>query len=419
MKATFKPLLILVFVIVMFASCKKDFATSSIISATANEAAVTAQVPLAIQTSTKTFNVLNANSGSLLKFFETIGSDQENTFTQSPVFVGNLMINFYGRTVIATNIKDNALEWKTVITAQHINTNTEKTSYPVIAGNLLMFAFSDQNNQQVDGIYALNILTGKLVWVNNENPVSDRTIPTFAKGLLLVNGNGYFSSGYFFAIDVQSGKTEWTIQDYGNVYPACTDSNYFYYTKVMFTVHEPADTLFARNISDGSIRWSKAVYNIYSFACFPLVYGDQLYTSSSDTLLCINKNNGKIIWKYSPGFSNVYFTAPYADNELLYVTTTGYANTRLYALKQLNGKPQWSVPINIGGSTSLSEGPVVMHDKVYQRENNASIDAFDKLTGNTIFKKQIRNYQQIDPNYSPTYIDEANEIFYSSASGMH
>jgi outer membrane protein assembly factor BamB len=417
MKTSFLKIFTATIFITAFIGCKKQDFVSAIVSTKQNDE-ISLHPPLVIQTSSKSFSALNAYNGNIISYFLSAGGDLQNVFNQSPLFTHNLEIDFYGKTIAAKNIKDSSIKWKTEITTENVNGINAYTSYPIIEGNLLMFAFSVRSKPEISGIYALNLLSGKVVWFNNDFAVGTKTIPTFAKNILLVNGDTGYEDGYFFAIDVRTGKIKWAKQNHGVVYAPCTDSNYVYYTKVTFGERQSEDTIFSRDVKNGSMHWFKKVHDI-SYNCLPAISGNHLYTRSGDTLLCLNKNNGSRLWTFATDYPIFCYSAAYADSNVLYISTNGYENLKMYALNVQDGKEIWSVPVSTGAESAHVDGPVVMHNIVYQRQYPSYITAYNKYTGKLIFKTQIDNYQTVDPGYGPSYIDETGKMFFSGESGMN
>jgi len=187
--------------------------------------------------------------------------------------------------------------------------------------------------------------------------------------------------------------------------------NNFFYAARTDNLNGSLDTLFSRNVADGSLNWKRAIPTVYLNHSTPLIAGNHLYINLENELLCVNKNTGSTIWE----LKNYTFSAPYFYNGRVFVNEIYTALSYLVSINAINGKKIWTRKLP---TTTFTDGPVLMNNTVYLRDGS-NIDAFDPVSGELIFKTPTNYYGTGNPEYSPSYVDENGKMVYSTESGMH
>ncbi|MEP6683192.1 MAG: PQQ-binding-like beta-propeller repeat protein [Parafilimonas sp.] len=410
----FKLSSFILFGLVSLFSCRKDEAAKKITTYNKSESVSSLNFPLIVASSDKSTNIINAINGNVINYYSFLG-DLNGNQSQSPLFTDTLIINFFGNSVFAMRIKDSTIKWKTILNAGFSGNGYQYTSYSCINNKLVMF-YSELNLfRHQYGVYGLNLSNGKIEWVNKDF-IGSVSIPAYANNTLVINGYEFISLlGYMYAIDATTGKTKWKIIDSSRVAPACIDGNKFYYAARTDNLNGSLDTLFSRNVADGSLNWKRTIPSIYVNHSTPLVSGNYLYINLGNELLCADKNTGATIWEFKMSEPNYTFSAPYFYDDKVFINEIYSATSYLISINAINGKKIWARKLP---TTTFTDGPVVMNNTVYLRDGS-NIDAFDPVSGALIFKTPTKYYQTANPAYSPTFVDANGNMVYSTESGMH
>ena len=276
---------------------------------------------------------------------------------------------------------------------------------PTLAGNLLvqgnkstgLYAYTTKNGKQkwffpikngvaggifltanrvffsgADGFfYSLNLQTAQIVWKYYTGIVNS-SAPVLHKGII------YFSSPHrLYALSAHNGKNLWTygvtIEDKafiveGVTAPLVTNN------KVYF---KPANnSIVALNLK-GKLQWQKKLssHSKLAFAgSAPVLSTTCLYTAHFESgLFCLNKRNGKVIWKNSiPSHGDILLSGSF----LFYPTKDG----RILALHQKSGKIIWTHKVPKPVSTSL----VMYKNTLIYGEYHGDLRFLSKQTGREV-----------------------------------
>lgn len=109
----------------------------------------------------------------------------------------------------------------------------------------------------------------------------------------------------------------------------CVDESILY-----FSQGKAGSALSALNLKSGNIVWEKKFRGTGSS---PVVSGDMLFLGTDNSLFCLGKMNGEIIWKFDTG-GNVYSTPAFSGDALCF----GSTDRKIYCLEKNSGKPNWS-----------------------------------------------------------------------------
>lgn len=194
-------------------------------------------------------------------------------------------------------------------------------------------------------IYSLHLKTGRLLW-KKQIELTHISKPVVYKDYL------YFaSSNKIYCLNKRTGENVWT-------YSAQVKTSEF----TVEGIAEPlisSDSLIYFKVSDGSLvalslqgklKWKKEFPHsgrFVSASSTPVIGKVCLYSADLESgTYCLNKGNGKIIWKAPIGsHGNILLS----DSYLFYPTSDG----KIIALDQKSGKQIWSYKLHQSISTSL------------------------------------------------------------------
>lgn len=109
----------------------------------------------------------------------------------------------------------------------------------------------------------------------------------------------------------------------------CMDESILY-----FSEGKASSALSALNLKSGNTIWQKKFKGIGSP---PIVSADMLFIGTDNSIFCLDKMKGEIIWKYETG-GNVYSMPAFSDDALYFGSTEG----GIYCLEKNSGKLNWS-----------------------------------------------------------------------------
>jgi outer membrane protein assembly factor BamB len=189
------------------------------------------------------------------------------------------------------------------------------------------------------------------------------------------------------------------------------------------------ETIRALNVKDGSQIWSVRVGkvgnpdqrpNFPAARSTPTVEGDRVYALGSDgDLVCLQANNGKIIWQKSlrtdfggePG-RWAYAESPLIDGDKL-ICTPGGSEATLVALNKLTGEVIWKAAVPDGKDAAYASVIITNNrgTKLYVAFIGTGLVGIDAQTGTFIWE-----YKNTKGNANiPTPV-ALNDLIYSSAS---
>lgn len=211
----------------------------------------------------------------------------------------------------------------------------------------------------LDGyLYALDKITGDVVWKCNLNYPVIRSSVTYKDYVLIAAGD------YIFCIHRVTGKILWSRKEGVSVQlstPIVINDIVYYGSRKFF---------YARRIRNGELIWENKDVHIYGGT--PIYWNERIFFISKDynnkvsELFCLSTLNGKLIWKKSiPSDPNIY--TPVVFDNKVYISSI----ETLYAFNALNGDLIWSkkfeTPIASDLIFSSSELYVsLMDSKIYE-----------------------------------------------------
>ena len=211
----------------------------------------------------------------------------------------------------------------------------------------------------IDGVKAYNKKTGKLLW--------DFYIPSgVASPLVFHKGNIYFGSadGFFYSLQLESGLLNWKYFSAGenSGSPLISDDIIYWLSN--------DQKVYALDFK-GALLW---IYSdsypsgdfLVKGTARPAVYKNNLYVGfQTGALVALNKKTGQLKWRRS--FSQPIIEDLKTDKKCLLAPVF---NSHLFCLNRLNGKTLWKLA---GGSsvqmTSLSDIYQSSKDQLYAFKN--------------------------------------------------
>ena len=240
----------------------------------------------------------------------------------------------------------------------------------------------------VDGIRAYKKSTGFLKW--------ERSIDGGVEAGASIAGNTlYFggNDGFFYAVDVNSGKTRW-------VFPLRAEAlgEPFVYNDVVYFV-SGNNTVYALKAHTGEQVWfytRKDGANLtIRGTSRPTVFGDNLIVGFSDgALVSLDRRKGTLRWEKFLGdsrnrFKDVDAHPVLVKDKLLVPSYDG----KLYLIQAATGKVLWSV--ESGGFQT----PLVQAKQVYVATSMGEVRAHDLSSGKLLWKHKLRRGVATSPTY--------------------
>jgi outer membrane protein assembly factor BamB/predicted Ser/Thr protein kinase len=293
-------------------------------------------------------------------------------------------------------------------------------------------------------VYALDALTGKLLWRHLMSPATAKTQFLAPAEGVLAAANGYTGvapfgwAGGTYGLDPATGKLLWSTQavyvngldtagdmvymgaavrdaDTGGVSAVSTSTGQLQWTFDMPTtvdingtvkvndgvvyVNSSKGEIFALNAATGDQLWQFAD-PVATFTNGILVLDGVLYTCSAHNkkdnaeavLYAIHAQTGRVLWEHPVG------ATPYGDSAgiaagggLIFAVVLREPSSSsspglgmLSALNATTGQLVWQVPVP-GGAASIAENP---GDVVYTGNSHGVIDAWQADTGNHLWSYQ-------------------------------
>ncbi len=194
------------------------------------------------------------------------------------------------------------------------------------------------------------------------------------------------NDGIFYAINIQTGLTEWTFPVQSEVLGEPRIAERIVY------ILSGDNVLHALNVDTGQQVWT---YNRMDSSQFsirggsrPLVVDSLVYTGFSDgSFVALNKSNGSMVWEvnlnHNKRFRDVD-SAPILDGDNIYVSSFDGA---LYCLDKKTGSIRWRA--DDGGYS----GALIKNNTVYYGTTNGKFMALDKKSGKILWTfKGVRGY---------------------------
>jgi outer membrane protein assembly factor BamB len=125
------------------------------------------------------------------------------------------------------------------------------------------------------------------------------------------------------------------------------------------------------NAIDGSQHW--CVSNVYSIAIIQGVVYATNYSSSGNSLVALQTNDGSQIWSYAP--TNGSLSQTVVLQNVIYVAIGGSSSVSICALNSSDGSQRWCTP------TNLSSPSIQVKDGILYASQSPIVQAFSASTG--------------------------------------
>lgn len=325
--------------------------------------------------------------GKILSEFEVTGGVFGNAVYSSPIVDKDVLYTTsWNGNVSAINIKLNNLLWEK-------NIGFSSSSSPIIVGDTIYVGSSD-------GLFALNKVTGEILWNNEIETVSSK--PAFFDGVVYCSSN----DGNIYAFNSENGLLKWTFKTNDEIYSSPVICNNILY------IGSNDGYLYAINTKDEGLIWKfKTNGPIVSSS---IVVNNVVYFGSWDgNLYSLATKNGRLKWKFTTGWGIDSTPAFYDD--IIYV---GSEDNNFYAIDANDGKLIWTFTTN-GGIQSSS---TVYGGYVFFGSSDGKMYALEASHGDLkwsiapdYYIDGIYNYKT-KPIVSSPYI-EAGKVFIGSTNG--
>lgn len=189
---------------------------------------------------------------------------------------------------------------------------------PVIADGLVLVGAAQT-------LFALDAATSNLVWqFDLDDPVASSAA---------VAGEIVYVTDFMnlYAVDLHTGKELWR---YNHDVVTLLFAPIVVGDRIVITVD---DSVIVLNRLDGKVLWSKEFSDtaVIPAAASP----DRVYVKSTTSLMALNLADGNPLWKYD---ATNFISLPALTNEYAYVITRAEASSQLRALRLADGVEVWS-----------------------------------------------------------------------------
>lgn len=288
--------------------------------------------------------LLDANTGERLWDFVLTGGGR-GAMNVSPVFEGG-NVYFGGQAdsgIYAMNVESGLLAW-----VNYAYTSFYASQFAVTRGWLLA-------PDSAAGPFALNAASGETAWGRG----------TGASGAsLAVQGDAVFSVVTFgskrtlVARNLYDGRSLWEYQGVSGFAPIVADEQRVY-------TFSAANRVIALNIRDGSLAWQSPVSGVGGLR--PALVGDRLFVPlKTGGVAALDARTGEQFWRAGTG---TYHTVT-AANGVLYVS--GFSTGHLMALSPEDGKMLWSQKLSghSYGTLAVANGRLYLASTSQQGEKS-------------------------------------------------
>src|SRR5215203_377703 len=188
------------------------------------------------------------------------------------------------------------------------------------------------------------------------------------------------TNGEIVALQKKDGKLKWKYKTSGKIYsiPAVSED--------VIVTGSSDNFIYALSVTKGKLLWKiraeKAVI------AHPVIFRNNVYVGSSDGVFrALDLKTGTVVWTFS-NVNGFVVTKPLIYNDRIYF---GCWNNDFYCLDLSSGNLVWKWN-NESGNRMFSPAacfPVATKNRVFIVAPDRYMSAFDALTGNVIWRKQV------------------------------
>lgn len=290
-------------------------------------------------------------------------------------------------------------------------------NWPIIDDNKVFIA--------PEGIFALDLKTGKKVWAYVEEGRS-----FFPRGLAAGNGKIFISvnagdnlrtlpPGYIYALDEKTGKFLWKYQTQKGV----SHSLPLFANNKVFT-GDDSGNIYALNADNGKLIWKKYLEDAEVIHSSPassngIIFvgteGSQRNDAMPSHLYALDAETGKELWRfkvdYIPGKLNLIHSTPAISDGIAYV---GSENGYFYAISEKDGSLIWKQKIASGSGEliGVSAAAALGYGNVFIGTYEGKFLALDKKDGKVVWEY---NFGKANADSSPVLAD--NKVYFGVGEG--
>jgi outer membrane protein assembly factor BamB len=301
-------------------------------------------------------------------------------------------------------------------------------STPCVTPERVYVAVHHQPNplQQSGALYALDPLTGAVLWKFDKDPDDGRRLrplfssPTCADGRVYV-GEGYHTDqdSRLYCVDAATGEKKWAFQTTSHTEssPAVADG------KVVCGAGD--DGLYCLDAATGTKLWQRTLPGGLHVDSNPLIHEGRVYAGSgtsqrshNNRIFCLELNTGDEIWGEKTEYS-VWGSPAAAGKTVLFPTGNGTFSVdrppvagRLLCRDAATGKPIWERDL----PNSIVSTPVVDRYQVYVGCRDGNCFALDRQTGEIVWSKTLQAPVLACPAVDPHPQMRTGQVLYAIGS---
>lgn len=329
----------------------------------------------------------DARNGNVIWTFEGAPIFGTPIIQDSVVYVGSTD----GR-VYALNVADGSEKWKTDATSNA----AIFTANPLINNGVVYIG--DYGGR----CHAYNAVDGSSKW-SYDLPGPYKNINSTP----ILNGNTiYFASydGKIYALDAGTGAYKWATASTGNP----ISSGMALVSDVIYVGAIPK--VYAFNATTGTTKWVTPTPAFTHYSSSPTVANDMVFIGGDDGIMyAFNVADGSISWSkvLSPGS---IVSSPIYKNGIIYV---GGGDGKMYALQSGTGNLVWQNS-DASSTRNIYSGPTLSERAVYSGTLEGNVAAMDIITGTT---KWITTIAGARFQANPCVITYKGDVYYPGLSG--
>ncbi len=308
---------------------------------------------------------------------------------------GTGRLSNFSVTVLERTSANAVIQWDSSVN----KINPETVKYKVILNNVLLKDSLIRLTDTIRNLEKNKTYAGKVVaYISTGDTIfSEFALPTYEGSIYAYSRNGFSTSrfGGFNAypiIGLQTQPSIWRFNTGTTLTPTLSNDTLFLVTD---------NRLVARSATTGNIIWEGPANTSFSL---PVTYNNgKIYgCSNSGELVCINSNNGQIIWTYRSTISYINFNSiPVLNDSMVFVSSANVPSGEIHGINATSGKKIWIYPINnsVGKRPLAIDGVLVISSGMLGR-----VFALDQKKGTLIWGKNNIGTVGSD-RFNPVYID--------------
>ncbi len=290
-----------------------------------------------------------------------------------------------------------------VLSGKHLGSRKFDTSISTSGciSDTILYLAQDKGDET---FFALNLLTGDLVWKRKLGDISSS--PQIYQEKVFVGSD----SGFLLAFDRFSGEKSWEFKtgDVVSSTPACDGEI------VCFASGD--DNLYALDRKTGELKWRfGAGGSIYSSPAIkvenPANRGDDkvFFGCVDGHLYALQIEDGSLVWKFKTD-ADIY-SSPAVTDTLVYIGSNDHS---MYAVDQRTGKLRWK--FETGGI--IRSSPIAVGDKLFFGSYDGNFYVLDRFSGKLLWKYRTKGMISSSPAYYDGKIYIASEDGYLYCFGF-